>query len=543
LDDLSLDRFNFSTSLRLRSEMICYALGLMDAVSLERELANFLSDAQNALVVEDGAVIFDLRDARYSISGERGRCLLHLWSTERNIVRRVLEAEQKNGCLNLIVQRFGQARPQRLEILRDCDRRTPTARKLARNQYQKLLRRVLVRNFPDWSVETLTSAMDLERSFGPVYARGLIRKGNTAFAVLGVNAQELRSAIDGSLTFGLLWLEHCRLQQAGKRLVKGLYLFLPLHCSDLVCSRLAQLNQNLAEFQIFELDERDEVLATCDFLDRGNISTRLIRRPDENNVRTRFEAAISRITTLVPECHVGVLSSSEVVFRLHGLEFARARIALEQNSFQGKEEIVFGAGSYERPLDQDSEALFLQLVERLRATRKAGGDVRDPLWRMYPERWLEAAVCTRIDCLDSCFSPTHVYVQVPAFAASDRAMIDVLTITASGRLAVIELKADEDIHLPLQGLDYWARVKWHQERDEFQKFGYFLDHAGRPLPVSGANPLLMLVAPALRVHPAVESILRYLPPHIDWELVGLDEHWREELKVVFRKRPVLAAQA
>ena len=80
---------------------------------------------------------------------------------------------------------------------------------------------------------------------------------------------------------------------------------------------------------------------------------------------------------------------------------------------------------------------------------------------MYPERWLEAAVCARIDCLDSRFSPAHVYVQVPAFAASDRAMIDVLTITASARLAVIELKAEEDIHLPLQGLDYWSRVKWH----------------------------------------------------------------------------------
>lgn len=32
---------------------------------------------------------------------------------------------------------------------------------------------------------------------------------------------------------------------------------------------------------------------------------------------------------------------------------------------------------------------------------------------------------------------------------------------------------DEDIHLPLQGLDYWARVRWHQARGEFQKFGYF----------------------------------------------------------------------
>jgi hypothetical protein len=47
----------------------------------------------------------------------------------------------------------------------------------------------------------------------------------------------------------------------------------------------------------------------------------------------------------------------------------------------------------------------------------------------------------------------------------------------------------------------------------------------------------MLVAPALRVHPTTDTILRYLSPEIDWEVLGIDEHWREEIKVVFRKRP------
>jgi len=35
-------------------------------------------------------------------------------------------------------------------------------------------------------------------------------------------------------------------------------------------------------------------------------------------------------------------------------------------------------------------------------------------------------------------------------------MIDVLAVTLEGHLAVLELKADEDIHLPLQGVDYWS---------------------------------------------------------------------------------------
>ncbi len=56
---------------------------------LSRTVADFLAEAAGAVVLEDGAVAFDLAQAKYSISGERNKCLLHLWSAERNAVRRV----------------------------------------------------------------------------------------------------------------------------------------------------------------------------------------------------------------------------------------------------------------------------------------------------------------------------------------------------------------------------------------------------------------------------------------------------------------------
>jgi hypothetical protein len=93
------------------------------------------------------------------------------------------------------------------------------------------------------------------------------------------------------------------------------------------------------------------------------------------------------------------------------------------------------------------------------------------------------------------------------------------------------LKADEDIHLPLQGLDYWSRVSWRHSRGEFQKFGYF---TGGEL--SAQAPLLYLVAPALRVHPATDVLLRYLAPEIDCTLVGIDERWRHGVRRIFRKK-------
>ena len=138
---------------------------------------------------------------------------------------------------------------------------------------------------------------------------------------------------------------------------------------------------------------------------------------------------------------------------------------------------------------------------------------------------------TDVSVIDEQLETESVDSQVPAFSAADRAMIDVLTLTRDGRLAVVELKTDEDIHLPLQGLDYWARVQWHHGRGEFLRFGYF---GGRAL--SEDSPLLFLVAPALHVHPSTDIILRYISPEIEWGFVGIDERWREGARVVFRKR-------
>jgi hypothetical protein len=120
--------------------------------ALTRPVQEFLSEASGAVVLENGAVAFDLGQAKNSISGDHNKCLLHLWSAERNTVRRVLDAELKNGVLKLAVQRLGQARPTRLEICRERDRRTPSAKKAARAGYEQKLRRALDRYFPRFAV-------------------------------------------------------------------------------------------------------------------------------------------------------------------------------------------------------------------------------------------------------------------------------------------------------------------------------------------------------------------------------------------------------
>jgi hypothetical protein len=122
-----------------------------------------------------------------------------------------------------------------------------------------------------------------------------------------------------------------------------------------------------------------------------------------------------------------------------------------------------------------------------------------------------------------------VYGQVPAFTAGDRDVIDLLAVDGTGRLAVIELKASEDIQLPLQALDYWMRVRWHSARGDFRERGYFPGVELRRDP-----PRLLLVAPSLDFHPANDSVLRYFDPRIDVERIGIGMEWRKSVKVMFR---------
>ncbi len=516
-------------------------------------LEGFLAEHPRAVVLEDGRSIFEMREAKYRLATDHGRCTLHLWSEERNLVRRVSAAVVRNGALRLSTHRFGQVKPQTLELVADRDRRTPSARETTRVRYLRVLDRVLEREFPEWKVNGLRTAMDLEKSFGPAYARGSLVKGQHAWAVIAVNDEETPATVDGILTLGILWLDYCRSKGDGRRVYQGLKIFVPRGMSALTASRMAWLNERAAQWELWELNQKTEELQQREPGDHGNVATRLVHAPNEAAARERFAGAIARVMALVPEATREVVeqrvrSGSEIAFLVHGLEFARARVGFSANSFNREEEITVGAGANETGLTAENEAELRELVDRLFERRHAEGDKRDPLYRMQPERWLESVLRREVQSLDERLNAAHVYTQVPAFAAGDRGMLDLLSVSDDGRLAVIELKADDDLHLALQGLDYWVRVRWHHRQTadaadrqsfglgEFQRLGYF-----GGLRLSGDDPRLYLVAPALRVHPATEVVLKYFSRRVDWTLVALNERWREKVKVVWRKRSTAAA--
>ncbi|MEO6965009.1 MAG: hypothetical protein ABI076_03830 [Acidobacteriaceae bacterium] len=512
---------------------------------LAAQLQAFLDDHSAAVLLENGRILFDLRLAHATVAAEHGQCVLHVWSEERNAIRHVVNITVRKTGLRLHVLRMGQTRPQTLE-LQPQQRRLPSQRESTRTRFIPLLERLLPHSFPDCKVEGLRTAMDLERSFGPSYARGMLVRGNSAWAVIAINGEESQALIDGTLTLGVLWLHHCREQSGGRRLVEGLRLILPRGKSAVTTARLAWMHPRAAQWELYELDEKTEELYQRECSDQGNCDSRLIHAPNLSAAEERFHSAIQRVQALLPphavtQMEVVFRSGSEVGLLWHGLEFARVRTSAAENNFARSEEILFGSGANATHLTEESAPQLRELVAQLIARRQPSGDKRDALYRQQPERWLESMLRRSPDAIDAMVESQPVYAQVPAFSAADRAVLDLLAVRRDGRLVVIEIKADEDLHLALQALDYWVRVRQHQRpapekggslspKSDLERFGYF---PGKPL--RAETPLLYLIAPALRIHPATEVVLRYISPEVDWTLIALDERWREKIRVVFRK--------
>jgi hypothetical protein len=169
----------------------------------------------------------------------------------------------------------------------------------------------------------------------------------------------------------------------------------------------------------------------------------------------------------------------------------------------------------------------LTQVESLgRLLRKAPSQVND----RPSEHLLETLILRDICSIDARLDPRFVYPQVPAFLSGDRGIIDLLTMTNEGRLAVLELKIDEDIDLPLQGLDYWLRVRWHHLRQEFQAKGYFAGAELNPAP-----PLLFFVCPQFRYHSSFPQLVRHFEADVPLIQIGINEDWKEGVRVVLRR--------
>ena len=467
-----------------------------------------------------------LPDSSASCIAEGNNSLVHLWSDARNLTRRIVGIrENSQERIVLEVHRLGRARPGKLEFLR-TDSQRPAGR-ITREQFRARFRRILAERFPDAVVDSLSAAPDLEHSFSGVYVRGRMHEGSRAWALMGVGPGESAAAIQGIIAFGVLWLDLVR-KSAERRAIEGLRVFVPEGASLLLRERAFALCAS-ARVEVFEFREVDGRVQKMDTADAGNLESWLVPRGEAESACRAAGEAIAQIHALA--LHIppagneietrSIPGTSEVALCFRGLEFGR----------WSRDGIYFGLDDRREKLTEETEPALDRLMRRLDLHRSPlASETNHRLYRDAPERWLETLVLEDSSKLDAQLDPNHLYSQVPAIAAGDRRVLDLLGITRRGRLVVIELKASEDIQMPIQAVDYWLRVRRHQREGDFERNGYFAGMEIDPQP-----PLVWLAAPALRFHSATETLLKYLLPEIRVTRIGLNENWRRGVKVVSRQ--------
>lgn len=375
-------------------------------------------------------------------------------------------------------------------------------------------------------VQRATTGADHLHSIPGRYARLILKlRGETVLAI-GATEAETQSDVDGMIAAGLIWLAGFNLQRDAKQQARRLLFCEPAGRSQTAVERMALLDVSHldARVECLEVDERRRELTVMSLATQNellNTHPRELDWPERSPAENLWR---ERILRLAPDrIEIRQLAGKEL-YSINGLEFARA-------SLGDKPRVWFGvAGMDESPAELLTEAGFdrlANLVSEIVSHRSTeSNNRRNPLYRLREEAWLESLLRQNICVLDAGFDDRFVYSQIPAWRGDERSVIDLLTVTHKGRLAVIEVKASEDAQLPLQGLDYWLRVEQARLRGEFQRRGLF-----GGIELADQSPLLYLVAPRLRFHRTFAIVARCLSPQIEAYQVGVNANWRTGVRV------------
>jgi hypothetical protein len=474
-------------------------------------IETFLRNCRQPALMEPGEELIPLTGENFAIEERGSRLTLQAWDRTRNLTRKVVAIEESTAArLELKVERFGR-REGRLFLL-DLGRRVGAemGRRSGKLVFRERFRLFLRRQFPSWNLAELSAEANLEFSLSPAFPRAFLRYGQHGWAAIACPGEGDAGAV---LTFGLIWLAYLRARER-RITIEGLAVYVPAGRERTAALRLLCLDPQAARYELFSYTGEDYVLR-IDPHDHGNLDTRLepCRRAEPN--RRDLWARIAALPGVerVPK-HDGRES-----LRVRGLEFAEVAGG----------ELRYGLAERRAARAGDTAELERMVAELARFRSPDAHDREHPLFRQYPEAWLESQARAEIETIDASLVREPIYGQVPAFAAGERGIMDLLAVDHAGRLAVLELKASADIHLPLQALDYWIRVRWHLDRGEFSSSGYFPGVQLRP-----EAPRLLLVSPSLEFHPATETVLSFFAPAIEIERVGLAADWRRGLRVVFR---------
>ena len=406
-----------------------------------------------------------------------------------------------------------------------------TAKRLA---YAEALPLWLTRHFPTARIERVMSGKRRQRLWAIGYTKIRLRLGAERVFAIGVSADEEQSTIDGIIAAGLAWLAESNVAHQPVERAQRLIFCVPEQRATAILERLTFLTAKHygARLECFTVNHATGELTPVTLATQPellNTHTPALQWPEAVELTAPQRRWVERIASLaanIIEMRASTTAQGRARLLWHGLEFARVNAT-------GRAEFgIAGITGYERqPLTEQTFAALQALVAELAAQRRAQpADRRHPLYRLRPEAWLESCLRRNIAALNgfigAAFDERFVYSQIPAWQAESRSVLDLLTVTRAGRLAIIEVKESEDGQLPLQGLDYWCRIEQARLRGEFAAHGLFPD-----VELTDESPLLFLVAPRLRFHRSFVAVAKCLSSEIETFRIGLNTNWRDGIRV------------
>jgi hypothetical protein len=380
------------------------------------------------------------------------------------------------------------------------------------------------------------------------YARIVLRRKHERIAVTATVASSDARNVDSLFSSSLLWFT--RLQQRPRRpLIERLVIAVEHNVLEAARQRHVLLRESLRQrIQLFEIRSDGKRGSSLTVREGSRLNTdgsweqlepvrpferkhlwrkRLIRLSpiveDETIERAK------QIIALQPQAIDVVASRHGQTIRYHGLPFARVRRVMD------RERIWFGIeGSRRRLLDDYHEQDWIKLFRDLEHYRNRDcRDKRHWFYRAAGEAWLESILRRDISKLDPglIVAPLHAQFRTSHGGPTGARPIDLLALRYDGRLAVIELKVNEDREHVFQGVDYWRRVEAHRRRGHISTAKLFGERE-----ISDESPLVYLVAPTLRFHPSFTTLARTIAPDVEIYRFDINEDWRRGVRVVRREQ-------
>ncbi len=505
---------------------------LTNPVQLEsawRRLTSFLDSHAEWFCTLDEGNTLALRRHELEIRMDGDRLILWCWTEKGTRSRRIKSVNWNGEKVTLHASRRMGAKQPLIELVPRASAIAIAATVRASRQLRcRQLAQLACAVQPGAKIERVSLSPGIRRGQPGRYARILLRKKHQRIAITASVASSHPGNVDAFLSAALLWFTRAT-ERAGPPFIEQLWLVVEKQIAKPLVLRIALLRESFREaISVYEIDNDWSKLNRVTCPTRDELwKKRLARFPPV------FEPAVSelakRIVAEGPEAIDVVQARHGQTLRYFGLPFARIRRVMDT------ERVWFGLdGSSKHLLDNKTRGDWFSLLRDLKEHRSAQAtDHRHALYRNGAEAWLESLLRRDITRLDPglIIAPLHTQFRTAKGGLSGARPIDLLALRQDGRLVVIELKVSEDREHILQGADYWQRVEAHRRQGHISQAKLFGERT-----IRAEAPLVYLVAPTLRVHPAFQTLARAMAPDIEIYAFDINEDWRRGVRVMRRGR-------